>query len=476
MPEDFDDFAMPEPDELDIVLEANRQQEQRDTKSQSGKSGDYIKSQRTFGVEFEINLGPAGRGVLGDNLPSGFHLEHDGSVNNGIEVVSPILRGAAGEAQIKKVCDSMNEVGAGADESCGMHVHLGAADFYSQREAVVVPLQVAIDMASKPARYGNLSFTLIHSNTLKELKPFYRGELYSQISNMRGLDAFYLSAWDDFTSGEYAHLLPVYIAGEKEIRDNFRLAATLGARGAKIPTNYGLDESALKAYTGEPVLTGDYTRFCLVDPRTSAGMLVIAEKAEDVSEQTRRVARLKRVAAAYSVFDDVIASMLPLDRRENDYTRRLDLHVSLTDISRVQTVLDFFTLWTKTHSLSAFRQSLRDGRHESRYHGVNFHALLKHNTIEIRYHAGTTSADKTLHWVALHQRILDLAADLDDHRLDLTRLEKANMVIDIDQKANLFFKKLALPKETETYFRKRIAEFRHDDEQLVRSLIEDYNE
>jgi len=43
------------------------------------------------------------------------------------EVVSPILEGEDGFAQLKKVCEVLNRAGAGVNKSCGIHVHIDAA-------------------------------------------------------------------------------------------------------------------------------------------------------------------------------------------------------------------------------------------------------------------------------------------------------------------------------------------------------------
>lgn len=293
---------------------------------------------------------------------------------------------------------------------------------------------------------------------------------------MRPLDAFHWSAWDDFAnaSGSMSYLKIFFSGAICEMKENFFMAVAHGARGLKLAVDHELDtDTKLKAYKGEPVLTGNWGGFCVLDPEYSRDEIVLAVKKASVKNCESAVERLKRVAAFYTVFDDVIAATLPLERRENDYTRRVNLQLSLTDISNVQSLLNFFILWTKTFSLSAFRQSINEARHESRYHGINFHALLKHGTIEIRYHSGTIEATKILHWTALHQRILDLSADLDNARFNLDRLEKANMVVNIEQKANLFFKKLGLEAATERYFRARIKEFGEEDEGLVNSLLED---
>ena len=52
----------------------------------------------------------------------------DGSINGeqGFEVVSPILRGAAGIEEVKKVCQALQNCGAKINTTCGLHVHFDA--------------------------------------------------------------------------------------------------------------------------------------------------------------------------------------------------------------------------------------------------------------------------------------------------------------------------------------------------------------
>lgn len=52
----------------------------------------------------------------------------DGSLNDyrtGCELVSPVLRGAAGIAEMRKVCQVVEQAGARIRRSCGFHVHIG---------------------------------------------------------------------------------------------------------------------------------------------------------------------------------------------------------------------------------------------------------------------------------------------------------------------------------------------------------------
>jgi hypothetical protein len=57
-------------------------------------------------------------------------LVTDGSLNDyrtGCELVSPVLRGAAGIAEMRKVCQVVEQAGARIRRSCGFHVHIGMA-------------------------------------------------------------------------------------------------------------------------------------------------------------------------------------------------------------------------------------------------------------------------------------------------------------------------------------------------------------
>lgn len=54
----------------------------------------------------------------------------DGSIqgNNGFEVVSPILQGEEGLRQVRVVMQTLENLGAKVNKSCGLHVHFGAND------------------------------------------------------------------------------------------------------------------------------------------------------------------------------------------------------------------------------------------------------------------------------------------------------------------------------------------------------------
>jgi len=130
---------------------------------------------RTYGIEIECkqatNAGEQGRNTIAALIASkgvacnaeGYHHRTTnhwrvttdasvGSYSNGIEVVSPILTGEAGLAELALVLEALNELGCIVDRQCGIHVHWGIADLtlnsvknacslYSKYEAQIDSIQ-----------------------------------------------------------------------------------------------------------------------------------------------------------------------------------------------------------------------------------------------------------------------------------------------------------------------------------------------
>jgi hypothetical protein len=433
------------------------------------EQGTIIKSDRQFGLEFEVNLDLAGQHTLRDLVARDFNLVHDGSVNAGIEVVSPILCGKTGEDKIKAMCSSLQKVKAGADDSCGLHVHIDAADYFENTRIDLTTLSVI-------GKIRDCRIYVLDATLQKTMREDNYG-LWEAVYSNGSLDQFTVNEFLDYMqSGKSVANLPVVWADDGKVAETFiQFYTPIGSRGARIKNNDSIKtEADIKKYHGEPSLvTFGYSKFVVIDRETSNNLYCVCVPKSYSKGDKDRLDRIKRVASFYIAFDDVLAAMLPCDRRDNDFAIRASTRMSIRDVSVCASILDFFNAWTKTKDLRGFRLSMGEQRHESRYYGINFRALLKHGTIEIRYHAGTTDADKALHWTALHQRIVDIAADLKDPRFNLDRLEKADMVIEIDRKADLFFAKLNLPSDTETYLRKRISEYSGEDSHFVESLIAD---
>jgi hypothetical protein len=101
--------------------------------------------QLTFGVEIEtiapdhlvreegglrLRIGPRHRGIQVPYLPVGWRAEQDCSIaadhgGHACEIVSPVLQGAEGLAQVAEVLRTLQARGHRVNASCGVHVHVG---------------------------------------------------------------------------------------------------------------------------------------------------------------------------------------------------------------------------------------------------------------------------------------------------------------------------------------------------------------
>lgn len=134
-----------------------------------------VKVDFTFGVEIECNVE---RGAIreaaavtgmnyqyeGYNHNDGhayFKFTTDASVRgeNAIECVSPVLKGRQGKSTLKSAIETLNRAGASVNRSCGLHIHIGAADLNGQQYANVFNnyyyLETLIDLFMAPSRRRN---------------------------------------------------------------------------------------------------------------------------------------------------------------------------------------------------------------------------------------------------------------------------------------------------------------------------------
>jgi hypothetical protein len=116
-------------------------------------------SNRTYGIEIEMSWGRRRRPTQASvaaalrragldataegythSVTSGWKVVSDGSVFNGHELVSPILRGLDGKEQLKTAMRAVKAIGAVTDGSCGVHVHHGVHDFTAKQLANVAEI------------------------------------------------------------------------------------------------------------------------------------------------------------------------------------------------------------------------------------------------------------------------------------------------------------------------------------------------
>jgi len=90
-----------------------------------------IDNEITFGVELETCSSEYYSNVLGiDKILSDWKISYDATVNDGVEIISPILRFCSNDLKkLKFVCNLLDENGFYIDNSCGGHIHFGFSYF-----------------------------------------------------------------------------------------------------------------------------------------------------------------------------------------------------------------------------------------------------------------------------------------------------------------------------------------------------------
>ncbi|MCA1452852.1 amidoligase family protein [Bradyrhizobium sp. BRP22] len=139
-------------------------------------------SSLTFGAEFEVIL-PSDRNrasaasavaahsgltvvsaVLGGRPVTTWKVVSDASVSGGgagLEFVSPVLKGADGLEQVRKICAALTSIGATVNTTCGFHVHVGARDqadnpeFFKNLLKLYGKFEEALDGIMPASRRGN---------------------------------------------------------------------------------------------------------------------------------------------------------------------------------------------------------------------------------------------------------------------------------------------------------------------------------
>ncbi len=109
----------------------------------------------------------------------------DGSVRDGFEVVSPILRGQRGVSEAMTVATALDDAGGCVDRRCGLHVHLDSSGLeFAQLRNIIrryACYEQEIDAFMPPSRRGN------ENQYCHSLRPFVEQESFRRATNLRQL-------------------------------------------------------------------------------------------------------------------------------------------------------------------------------------------------------------------------------------------------------------------------------------------------
>jgi hypothetical protein len=173
-------------------------------------------------------------------------------------------------------------------------------------------------------------------------------------------------------------------------------------------------------------------------------------------ERKEYPAALINLWKAYLVFEDVLMSVVPYSRRNNDFCRRLSEAFQINELDTIENMVDVEKMWYKARTTQDIRQAKHQHYSTTRYFGVNFHCLLNDGHFEIRFHPGTLNPKKVLEWANLHTLIADASVNL---MFTPEFLREAQATYHLQEKAALLFDRIGMSKSSKEYFISRQRKF-----------------
>lgn len=391
----------------------------------------------TFGLEFEMFGGTKGNNLTRLVRDSGHSYSGDGSIrgNNAIEVQTKVLKGKSGAKSVLELLKNANDLGYHVNDSCGTHVHLGAIDFFDEFTFKLSDIQSSMHEERLCIERG-LLIKLTESFGNEEAVNDWINDMYLRSKNSDGYSSSYRMR--DGKISRFS-ISQIYI---RDGNDNYN------------GISYVCRDSTLDKLdvTTDDLLRGN--RALLVSPtKDSKGKSTIYINAENICIYSRprseKYHKLKTLFYTYVMFEKFIFSLLPENRRDNNYCNPLSTSYTLRDIQNCGSQEDIEKLWYKKLSLREVASAKREHYEGSRYHAINLHSMFyKHGTVEIRSHHGTLQSNSILMWVALHQKIIksvldgkfnfvyninsrrDLRTVADQYRMFISRLELKDTPLD----------------------------------------------
>lgn len=127
-------------DDWDEDEDGNGGEEWDNTYKLTGKRFDKTFGMKyTFGVEIETS-----DGHMEQQNDLNVKSVSDGSIN-GMEYVTGCMSGSEGVDMLKKICEQISESGCYVDSTCGVHVHIGGANFNRRFSILSIMLGVMLE-------------------------------------------------------------------------------------------------------------------------------------------------------------------------------------------------------------------------------------------------------------------------------------------------------------------------------------------
>lgn len=411
------------------------------TAYQSDGKGKIIKSSRKFGVEIEMfHSKSEPLAILSKTLGEAFGLHHDGSVEvagHGIEAVSPIMQGEAGENGILEMFGKINKHGFSVNKTCGLHVHLDGAGF------------------SKKGKVSATPVSGVGASVIKDIK----SDDYALVISQRVMS--FLSS-----KVRLSHKDAARVIADEALSTGFDNLFLSKALGQSIPEII-CEPSVLDI--GDCRTMIDYFDFAKEDLEMEqmVDVEISASRPEPddwfcVVYENKSLKNVLTLLYLHTVFSDVFMSMLPKSRRQDNlYCESLDLAFSPHQIENIQSYTELEQEWYKTSNIVDTARRKGNNYDDSRYFAINLHSLFaKYGTVEVRSHSATLDPNKVLYWVALHQEIMDKIVD---GSLTIEKMRRGTHLREVEAKTEFILTVLNLRQPLYKYVRQRIAYFKAKD-------------
>lgn len=409
--------------------------DKKNTDFQSKEPGKVIKSLRKFGIEVEMyHSARKSLNELSKNVAKAFGLEHDGSIEAGggygVEVVSPILRGSAGENAVVGLFKTINKLGFQINRSCGFHVHLDGEGFGENEKFFI-------------SRVGELEDKKV-SDTPEDSYAFVvADDVMSKLMKLTGWEADDVArviADEHLTSGDSLYLSKEIGHSIPEIRRQSAIMEVGNTKSMVDMFVFPSDNGDSMKVTVDKSAPGNKDYFCTLYGR-------------------RNLRNILTLMYLHTVYSDVLMSMLPKSRRQDNlYCQPLSLAFSAQKIESIQTFAELEKEWYNTRTVQEAQRHKGNNYDDSRYFTMNLHSLFaKYGTIEIRSHGATLDHNKALYWAAFHQEILDAIVE---GRLTIEQLRYGAHTADLEEKTTYLMSVLGLRPALLKYMRQRIDYFK----------------
>lgn len=439
------------------------------------EAGDTIKSLRKFGVEIEcLADDDSDIDKVAEQMSKAYAFADDGSIDGAgyaVEIVTPILQGKLGEAEILKVGEALSN-NFFVNETTGLHVHLDCTELkerhefrYSNDRDSLHTLYCGyyedgypIMLVSKKLLEFGMSDDTTEKEVMQKFFDFCSVAFFNQrVSNMTKMGFVH-----QFISGDKESM--ICLRAERTIDGNYPcyfidlvestpLAGKLKALGNTLMPD---GEFVLNYENASHILLNNMTKEDILEALFVDGQTIKDWIYEDKlivgwnSLIKRNNTKIQQLYDVYTSISSVIESMIPHTRRNTHYCKNV-MDIPLTN---------GFTFEERFYGEKLRGKPKKYD--ERRYYGVNFHSLFYRGTLEIRYHSGTLNPVKILNWVKLHQSIVDFTLN-QGQSVVANFINDMKRVYSLGRKFEIMQRYIGLEADTVEYVTKRIKKFEGDD-------------